>query len=294
MDEATDDEDAGLASAVFRYGLIAEAVEAAKGERTAILREVAGTEHTWPDGQTMSVSLRTLQRWVACYARGGIKALRRVPRKDKGRVRALTEAAVARVVALRHESPFRSTPTLIDIVERAGEVAKGSIKRSTLDRHLDRRGASRRMLHVLGVKRHVRLQFNHPLDFVLADFHAGPYVRTTTGEVRRAELGAFIDHCSRYVPESRYGLTEDLMHVRRGLRACVIAHGLMRRLYVDRGPGYKATRFHFACDHSGSTSSTRSRTRARGAAPSSDGIARSRMPSRSRCAYAPNCPRSTS
>jgi len=37
------------------------------------------------------------------------------------------------------------------------------------------------------------------------------------------------------------------MHVRRGLRAFVIAHGLPLRLYVDRGPGYKAERFHFAC-----------------------------------------------
>ena len=103
------------------------------------------------------------------------------------------------------------------------------------------------MLHVLGSKRHVRLAFDHPLDFVVGDFHAGPYVRTATDEVRRTELGAFIDHCTRYVPESRYGLTEDLMHVRRGLRALCTAHGLPHKLYVDGGPGYKAERFHFGC-----------------------------------------------
>jgi transposase len=209
------------------------------------LRDVARVLHTWPDGRAVRVSLRTLQRWVKRFKKGGLPALGRTSRKDKGRVRALNEAAVARVIALRHEGTWRSTPTLIDIVERAGEVAKGSLRRSTLDRHLDRRGASRRMLHVLGEKRHVRLHSEHPLDFVLGDFHAGPHFRTATGEVRRAELGAFIDHCSRFVPESRYGVTEDLMHVRRGLRAFVIAHGLPRRLYVDRGPGYKAERFHF-------------------------------------------------
>lgn len=251
MADGTDHDDAKLARALFRYRLIAEAAEAPKGARTEILREIAGDEHTWPDGRAVRVSLRTLQRWVKRFKRGGLAALGRAPRKDKGRVRALNEAAVARVITLRHEGTWRSTPTLIDIVERAGEVAKGSLRRSTLDRHLDRRGASRRMLHVLGEKRHVRLHFDHPLDFVLGDFHAGPYVRTATDEVRRTELGAFIDHCSRYVPESRYGLTEDLMHVRRGLRALVIAHGLPRRLYVDRGPGYKAERFHFGCDQLG-------------------------------------------
>jgi putative transposase len=241
------DDDAKLARALLRYRLIADAADAPKGARTAILREVAGAEHTWPDGRAVRVSLRTLQRWVKRFKKGGLAALDRPPRKDKGRMRALAEAAVARVIALRHEGTDRSTPTLIDIVERAGEVAKGSLRRSTLDRHLDRRGASRRMLHVLGEKRHVRLASEHPLDFVLGDFHAGPYFRTATGEVRRAELGAFIDHCSRFVPESRYGVTEDLMHVRRGLRAFAIAHGLPRRLYVDRGPGYKAERFHFGC-----------------------------------------------
>jgi putative transposase len=251
MADGNADDDAKLARTLFRYRLIAEAAEAPKGARTAILREVVGAEHTGPDGQVVRVSLRTLQRWVKRFKRGGLTALGRAARKDKGRVRALPEAAVARVVALRNEGTWRSTPTLIDIVERAGEVAKGSLRRSTLDRHLDRRGASRRMLHVLGEKRHVRLQFDHPLDFVLGDFHAGPYIRTATGEVRRAELGAFIDHCSRFLPESRYGLTEDLMHVRRGLRAFVVAHGLPRRLYVDRGPGYKAVRFHFGCDQLG-------------------------------------------
>lgn len=251
MADGSDDDDAKLARTLFRYRLIAEAAEAAKGARSAILREVVGAEHTGPDGQAVRVSLRTLQRWVKRFKRGGLTALGRAARKDKGRVRALPEAAIARVVALRNEGTWRSTPTLIDIVERAGEVAKGSLRRSTLDRHLDRRGASRRMLHVLGEKRHVRLQFDHPLDFVLGDFHAGPYIRTATGEVRRSELGAFIDHCSRFLPESRYGLTEDLMHVRRGLRAFVVAHGLPRRLYVDRGPGYKAGRFHFGCDQLG-------------------------------------------
>jgi transposase InsO family protein len=241
------DEDPALAWALVRYRLIAEAASAPRGARTPLLRLAASKEVAWPDGRAVRVTVRTLQRWLARYRRGGLAALVRRPRKDKGRVRAITDAAIERVIALRREEPARSTPTLIDIVERAGEIAAGGLRRSTLDRHLDRRGASRRMLHVLGAKRHVRLQFDHPLAFVVADFHDGPYVRDAAGEIRRAKLGAFIDHCSRYVPESRYGLAEDLMHVRRGTRAFVVAHGLMGKLYVDRGPGYQANRFHFGC-----------------------------------------------
>jgi transposase len=208
MADAPED-DACIAQMLLRYRLIADALEAPRGERTAILRVVAAGEHVGPDGKQLRVTVRTLQRWVARFSKQKLKALARPVRKDKGKTRAVNAAALARAVELRKEEPARSTPTLIDLLERAGEIAKGSLRRSTLDRHLDRVGASRRMLHVLGEKRHVRLAFDHPLDFVVGDFHDGPYIRSALGEIVRAKLSAFIDHCSRYVPESRYGMAED-------------------------------------------------------------------------------------
>jgi transposase InsO family protein len=242
-----DDDDPDLTQALLRYRMIADAIHAGRGARRAILRAVAEKEHLLPDGSAMRVSLRTLERWLERYKSGKLEGLKRRPRSDRGRTRSVPQAALERVIALRNEAPERSTRTLIDIVERNGEIAPGALRRSTLDRHLDRRGASRRMLGVLGQKRHVRLQFDHPFDFVVGDFHAGPYVRLDDGTLRRSELGAFIDHCSRYVPESRYFLGEDLMAVRRGLRALCTAWAPPHWLYVDRGPGYQASRFHFAC-----------------------------------------------
>jgi putative transposase len=236
-----------LTLALFRYRLIAEALEADRGERAGILRAVAADEHITPDGEPVHVTVRTLERWVSNFQKKKLAGLVRATRKDKGKARALTDAALERLITLRKEQPARSTTTLIDLVERAGEVAKGAFKRSTVDRHLDRRGGSRRMLHVLGTKRHVRLWFEHPMDFVVGDFHDGPYVRVASDEIRRAKIGAFIDHCSRYVPESRYGLAEDLMHVRRGLRALCVTWGLAEKLFVDNGPGYQAGRFLFGC-----------------------------------------------
>lgn len=251
MSDRDDEDDRETTRALFRYRLIADALEAPKGARVCILREVAEAEHTQPGGKRVKVSLRTLERWVARYEKKKLAGLKRAPRKDKGKTRSIPAAALTRVIALRKEATHRSTSTLIDIVVRAGEIAEGALKRSTLDRHLDKHSASRRMLHVLGAKRHVRLHFEHPLDFVVGDFHAGPYVRTCGDELRRTELGAFIDHASRFVPESRYGMSEDFMAVRRGLRALCTEHGLARRLYVDNGPGYQAGRFHFACSQLG-------------------------------------------
>lgn len=244
-------DDARLALALFRYRLIADALTAPRGARAELLRKVEGADHHGPSGEPVRVSMRTLERWIAAYERDKLTGLVRRARKDRGATRALTAAALERAIALRNEAPHRSTPTLIDILVRAGEVAPGALRRSTLDRHLDKKSASRRMLHTLGDKRHVKLLFEHPLDFVVGDFHAGPYVRLETGEVRRTELGAFIDHATRYVPEARYFLTESLMGVRAGLRALCTSAGVPHKLYVDHGPGYQAGRFHFGCTQLG-------------------------------------------
>jgi putative transposase len=246
-----DDPEHSLAVALFRYRLIADAIEAPKEARTAILRAVAEEEPSGPSGKRVSVTLRTLQRWVERYEENKLSGLMRIVRRDKGKPRSLSVAALQRVIELRREEPARSTPTLIDIVERSGEIAEGALKRSTLDRHLDKHAASRRMMHVLGTKRHVRLDFPCPMDFVVGDFHAGPWVLTDSGEIRRTELQAFIDHTSRYVPDSRYGMSENLMAVRQALRGLCTAWGAPKRIYVDNGPGYQANRFHFGCSELG-------------------------------------------
>lgn len=241
------DDDARLEWALFRYRLIAEVVEATEEARGALLNALAAEDHQLPGGRLKRFSRRTLARWVRRYETKKLAGLMRAPRRDKGQVRSVTTAALERAAQLRKEEPNRSTSTLIDILEREGSVANGVLKRSTVDRHLERRGASRRMMKVLGTKRHGRLSFAHPMDFVVADFHAGPWVATATGDLRRTELAAFIDHASRYVPESRYGLTEDLCAVRRGMRGLCTTAGLPKKLYVDNGPSFQARRFHFAC-----------------------------------------------
>jgi putative transposase len=247
MADLPEDDDTKLALALFRYRLVAEAASAPREARAKILAEVAAQEHVREDGECVRVSRRTLARWLARYQKDKLAGLVRRPRKDKGKLVGLTPEALERAILHRREEPARSTPTLIDLLERSGQVARGALKRATLDRHLDRKDASRRRMGVLGAKRHVRLAFDHPLDFVVGDFHVGPWIRVGQDELRRARLSAFIDHCSRYLPDSRYVLAEDLMAVRASLRALISAHGLAKKMYVDNGAAYQAGRFAFAC-----------------------------------------------
>ena len=57
--------------ALVRYRLIAEATTAPRGARTRLLRVAASKEVAWPDGGAVCVSVRTLQRWLPRFERGG-------------------------------------------------------------------------------------------------------------------------------------------------------------------------------------------------------------------------------
>lgn len=247
---ATPDE-RSLEIAAFRYRVIAEAAEAGGEGVAAALRRAAARTYLDPRGRSVRFRIRTLWRWLAAWRRGRLVALARVPRKDRRSTRAIRPEVLERAKTLRRRRPSRPTPTIIDILVREKRVARSEIARSTLDRQLELAGLSRRLLRTLGRKVFRQIATEAPFDLVVCDFHHGPYVRVEPDDddaFRRALLCAFIDHNSRSIPEGRYYLHEDFAALRFGFRRLLVAYGLPRRLYVDNGPAYQASRFHAACD----------------------------------------------
>ena len=245
MPRVPDDHD--LAIAAFRHRFLAEALDVEGEAIVTILKAQAGQPRTDPQGRARAVSVRTLARWLAAYRGGGFLALCPKRRKDQGALRAIPSEVFARAQALRREKTARPTKTIIDILVREKTVAPKEVARSTLDRHLAARGLSRHTLRSLGQKTFRRIATTAPFELVVADFHHGPYVRTADGSLRRALLGAHIDHFSRVLPEARYFLHEDYAALRFGFRRLVTAFGLPQTYYVDNGPSFQATRFHAAC-----------------------------------------------
>jgi len=244
-----DDEERQLQIAAFRYRVIADAAEATCGV-TEEIEEAASRSYVDPTGCETTFKARTLWRYLQAYRQGGLKALAPARRKDCGQLRAVCEEVLKAAVGLRRANEERPTKTIIDILERQGRVAPGSLKRSTLDRHLALLGESRRQRRRLGKKTYRKILTEAPFELVIADFHHGPYVRVDDqDQARRALLLAFIDHFSRYIIEGRYYLHEDFAALRYGFRLVLLIYGLFVRLYIDNGPSFQSARFHGACKH---------------------------------------------
>jgi transposase InsO family protein len=252
-DDGRRDDEKAITVALFRYSVIAELVEEEleRGEVGAKVAEIAGQRHYLPGKGSVRVRVRTVYRWLELYRKGGIEALRSRWRKDRGVTRRLSDEVLERAIVLRRENPKRSTKTMVDILEREGTLKGATPHRSTFDRHLNRHGASRRQMKVLGSRPTKRMQFSSFGDLWIGDYHHGPLVLGVDGKPTTAKLSAFIDHFSRYPVVARYYLSEKLHTLRDCLKRALLAWGKPKRAYVDRGAVYRSDQLAYSLDRIG-------------------------------------------
>jgi hypothetical protein len=135
--------------AAFRYGLIAPIVcrqtPLLPGELKAYLEETARQTYDMPGSTRRQVSMRTLERYLSLYRKGGYDALKPQPKRSKGTTR-IPAAVLQKAVELRKERPHRSVEEIIFLLEENGVIPRGSLAYSTLARQLRQAGADRQTL----------------------------------------------------------------------------------------------------------------------------------------------------
>ena len=247
--EYREDERAMLLS-LFRYSVIGPLVERdsyAPGEVTQLVSEIAAQTHYLAGTGPIKVTERTVYAWLRRYRQGGIKALGPKVRKDRGVRRVLSEQVLQRAIALRKEQPERWTSTIIDILKREGTLDGEPIPhRSTLDRHLALRAASRRQMRTLGEKRTIKMHFENFADLFVGDYKHGPVILAPNGQLSTAKLCAFIDHCTRYPVADKWYAAEDLASLRDILMRAFLTWGPAEVTYVDRGAVYRAEQLAYS------------------------------------------------
>jgi len=212
-------------------------------ETAQFLRELAETEHLFPDGKKKKPSRATLWRKWKLLREGGFEALLRKRRSDRGKPRKATEQMIDKAVELKKEQPLRSDETINQFLE---QEFKATIPKSTLYRHLKKAGATRLKLGVR--KQKVRRRWSRDQTHALwvGDFEDGPYV-IDNGVSRETHLSAFIDCHSRFVVDARYYFRENLDVLIDTLLRAWANHGASRELYVDNAKVYHANALQSAC-----------------------------------------------
>jgi putative transposase len=237
--------DAAEAVALFRYRVIAEALEArlTPTARGRLVRELAQQAHQHPDGSTRQYARGTLDRWVRAYREQGLDGLKPQPRADLGVVRRHPEL-LDEACQLRAEVPTRSAPQISEIL-----LARHGIRvaERTITEHLHRRGLHRAAL--AGQPRaYGRFEAERPNEVWIGDVLVGPFVpHPRVQGSRRAYLFLLVDDYSRLLLHGRWVPDQNTRAGQEVLRAAIQRRGLPERLYTDNGATYANAALERSC-----------------------------------------------
>ena len=159
--------------AVFWCALLSPLLvgEVPEDQRGRYLRDLSEQERLLPNGQRKRISVRTLRRQWRRLRLEGVKGVFRRRRKDRGQARRAQAELLARAVELKQEQPYRSDQVINCILKH--EFGR-EVPRSTLYRHLQREGATRRKLGISKEKVRCRWTRDQSNALWVGDFEHGP------------------------------------------------------------------------------------------------------------------------
>lgn len=241
--------------AAFRYSLIAPIVSRqtpmAPGEIKAYLDEAASKAYEIPGSHKTTVSVRTLERYLSLYRKGGWDALKPQPRKSKGNFK-IPAAVLQKAIELRRQRPERSVEQIIFILEESGEVPPNSIAASTLARHLKKAGVSRQVLlkdKVSTSKGHRRFEAADVHVLWQSDFQHTLYLPDPKEPKRKkkALLFAILDDYSRLIVHAQFYWDEKLPRLEDSLKRAILKHGIPEQFYCDNGAVFSSQHLARIC-----------------------------------------------
>jgi len=132
--------------ALFRYGVISEAVTPLEGQRISdILTRQAAQVHRLPDGTQRRYDVATLRSWLGKYRHDGLDGLMPRQRSDKGHFRSIDDDTAEIICRHRVQNRRASVKLFWEILHEDGVLPAGvHVKLATLHRFLKHRGLAKK------------------------------------------------------------------------------------------------------------------------------------------------------
>lgn len=204
------------------------------------------------------VSEATVRRWLRRYVEGGLDGLApdyRGPGLSGSRLCKGYDAAVERAVQVRLQDPRISVSKIIMVLESEDPSLKGLIRRSTLQRLLQKRLCARRDLlgreKLGGRKSYGRFRKEHRMEQIQCDVKVLPECRRPDGNCGRLYLQMYEDDFSRKILSWSTSFAQDARLALSSLRGLMEKYGRPASIYTDNGSIYRSAEMRRACDLTG-------------------------------------------
>ncbi len=233
--------------ALFRFGLISEALHLPPNEVAPWLKRQSAREHAIPGSHRRRVAVTTMRDWIRIYRKSGFEGLMPKRRQDCGSVRKMPEEVVETLLSLRREGMDLSIRQVIDRARNMDAVPEDVvIAPSTVHRLFVREGlmARRRERPQEDLRRFATEAAGQLWQ---SDVMHGPKVRDKDGRKRRTYLIALLDDATRLVPYAHFAFSENAAEYLVVLKEAVQRRGLVERLYCDNGASFRSRQLKIIC-----------------------------------------------
>lgn len=218
--------------ATHRFQMIAPLLEELDVQESTRLRKQISERN--------GLSERTIRRYVAQFRREGYEGLKQKPYRTVPRE--LEDTVLEQAIQLRREVPSRSVASIIQILEWDEVVEKGTIKRSTLQERLAKRGYSARQMKMYhetsGAVRRFQKRRRNALWH--SDIKYGPFLPIgPNGTKKQVYMVAFLDDATRFPLHVAFYPMFDARCVEDAFRESIRKHGVPESVYFDNGKQYR-------------------------------------------------------
>ena len=221
------------------------ATDLSRADRKALMEKTA---------RDNGLSVRTLQRYLKKYRKENIEGLKPKATKDRAR-KAISDEVLSKAIELRLELPSRSVKDIIYIMETNSVIARGEVKRPTLQNYLQEAGYGlsqmKRYVPSMGQNAARRFQMSHRMKLVQADIKYGPYIYMNGRKTTRVYWIGWIDDYSRFVLGGKFYETQEEKNVVDSLQDVIRKYGIMDALLCDNGSQYIGKHLHAMCRNLG-------------------------------------------
>lgn len=234
--------------ALFRLSVLGPLVSRERldrGDLQQIIRELAQREYAIPNSRRRSLGEKTIEAWFYAFRKHGIEGLVPKRRTDRG-VSKIPASVQEAILAAKRENPRRSIRQLRQLLESAGQVARGTLSRSAIHRLLQQHGLSRipQSAHLPEERRSFVAESAGSIWY--GDVMHGPRV-SVQRQTRKVFLVSLFDDASRLIAHSAFCLGETALDIEGVLKQAVLKRGLPYKLVVDQGAAYRSHTLQGIC-----------------------------------------------
>ncbi len=185
--------------------------------------------------------------WYYKYRKGGFRALKPRPRKDRDKSRALPEDLQQLILDMKREDPGRSARLILRELELAGRIRGDQASVSSVQRLLRREGLSGPRMEL---ERPARYRWEAALSGELwqGDALHGPMLMNpATGRPKRVIVFGLIDDRSRLIPYLEAGFGETEHRFLTVFYQAMARRGIVRKLFLDNHASFSGYDLRLLC-----------------------------------------------